>query len=200
MWSSACYAIRRLNAAIFTKLKKLLAGSRSPLPGNEVDSDEMGALVINPLPTWLSLHSRQGVQIKNFLDRGDITPSLEQAVRRYVDQFPDEGHRPSTHSVKYNCHGLSFAARRSRIDDAPEVLQVIREDGYEQINEHDVLPGDIVIYFESGDTAHSGIVVGVNELKVPIVLSKWGACQEVIHRLGKCPYKIDDVRYYRIRQ
>jgi hypothetical protein len=41
-------------------------------------------------------------------------------------------------------------------------------------------------------------VVSVNELKVPIILSKWGPCHEVVHPVGRSEYDASDVKYYRI--
>lgn len=159
----------------------------------------MGTQIIDLRPTELALHSQEGNQIANFIDRnarviyGDV-----MLMNDYMRQYPHEVHRPWP-SRKYNCHGLSFAARRTTIESPLEIAKILKEDGYHQVPEDKVLPGDIVIYYESGDVAHSGIVVHVNEMKVPIVLSKWGNCHEVVHQLGRCPYKLGDVRFYRIK-
>ena len=60
----------------------------------------------------------------------------------------------------YNCHGLTFAGRRTRVPDASSVRIMIDEDGYQEVDRNSVLEGDIVVYYSSeGDLEHSGIVV-----------------------------------------
>lgn len=158
------------------------------------------ATLINPLGSVLRMDSKQCNQIDNFINRNTVIPYGDfRMMQDFMRQFPDELHRPWP-SRKYNCHGLSFASRRTAIESPAEIAKIIKDDDYQQIQSDKVLPGDIVIYYEDGDVSHSGIVVRVNELKVPIVLSKWGHCHEVVHQLGRCPYKQTDVRYYRIRQ
>ncbi len=59
------------------------------------------------------------------------------------------------------------------------------------------MPGDVVVYSNSGDVEHSGIVIGKDF--VPLILSKWGPAHEVIHRVNDCPYDSQQVTYYRIK-
>ena len=158
----------------------------------------MGGMVIDPLPTQLALETRRGNQVANYIDREPARWGDEWQMNQYRDEYRHEEHRPVGPSRKYNCHGLTFASRRTTIEDAAEVLKIIGDDEYVSITYDEVMRGDIVIYFEDGDAAHSGIVIGRDALRVPIVLSKWGHCHEVVHRLPKCPYKVEDVRYYRI--
>jgi hypothetical protein len=104
---------------------------------------------------------------------------------------------------RYNCHGLTFAARRTSIYEPADVLMILAEDGYERVvNPEDVLPGDCVLYFnEDGEIEHSGIVVSRPEgvLKVPEVCSKFGpGGPELLHMANNCgPYPIINIRYYR---
>lgn len=103
----------------------------------------------------------------------------------------------------YNCHGLTFASRRTGIDRSDMVHKILSEDGYKKIdNIDDVLPGDIVIYYgENGDIEHSGIVVTkpVGIIKRPWIVSKWGDYKEAIHYIDDCPYDGRNVEYYRVR-
>jgi hypothetical protein len=105
--------------------------------------------------------------------------------------------------LRYNCHGMTFASRRTWIDDREAVSKILRDDGYEQVqNVADVLPGDVVVYFDDhGRADHSGIVVEAADpasLSIPKVVSKWAWAYEVVHWANQCPYEMQDVRYFRI--
>lgn len=97
----------------------------------------------------------------------------------------------------YNCHGLTFAARRTAIPDPQEVAKIIREDGYKAVLRSDVVVGDIALYMSKDDIEHSATVVAVENLHVR-VLSKWGMGPEVVHWLHQGPYDAADVRFYRV--
>ena len=103
---------------------------------------------------------------------------------------------------RYNCHGFAFAGRRTGIFDAVVVRQILHEDGYVEVPSDSVLPGDVLVYFDSmGDAEHSAVIVettGAGLLDVPMVLSKWGKYKELYHRANHCPYNFANVRYYRI--
>lgn len=103
----------------------------------------------------------------------------------------------------YNCHGLTFGARRTGIFDSGTLSQVLTEDGYEEIAQGDVMAGDVIIYFDtSGDFEHSGIVISPprpDNLNVPFVCSKWGKYAELLHQGNNCPYNFANIKYYRLR-
>jgi hypothetical protein len=92
-------------------------------------------------------------------------------------------------SALYNCHGLTFASRRTRIETSRDIQTILDDDEYQEIAIADVLPGDVVIYYsERGEPNHSGIVVEAGgQLLVPLVCSKWGSAGEFIHALQDCP-------------
>lgn len=92
-------------------------------------------------------------------------------------------------SPLYNCHGLTFASRRTRIEKSYYINLILKDDHYEEITLKAVQPGDIVIYYSNeGDPNHSGIVVEFGgPLVVPIICSKWGNAGEFIHALADCP-------------
>jgi hypothetical protein len=102
----------------------------------------------------------------------------------------------------YNCHGLTFASRRTGIFDSNALKQILNEDGYVEIHE-DVMAGDVIIYFDtSGDFEHSGIVISPptkDNLNVPFVCSKWGKYAELLHQANNCPYSFANVKYYRLK-
>lgn len=152
------------------------------------------------LSAELNLHTCCENQIKNEIDReppraGDILASAD-----YQKLFPKALHRPGGPSRRYNCHGLSFASRRTVIWEASEIAKVLADDGYVEVKDfRRVLPGDIAAYTSQlGDIEHSGIVVSVDALFVPSILSKWGMCHEVIHKLAECPYDSSNVKFYRV--
>jgi hypothetical protein len=103
---------------------------------------------------------------------------------------------------RYNCHGLTFGARRSAILEDSQVSRILAEDGYQPVIAAEALPGDCVIYFDTdGAIDHSGVVVSSppHPMNVPLVCSKWGYGPEVIHAaLDVGGYAIVDLRYYRV--
>jgi hypothetical protein len=104
----------------------------------------------------------------------------------------------------YNCHGLTFASRRTGIDLSESVRTIIKEDGYEKVDLKNVLPGDVILYLSpdnDGDVEHSGVVVRVEkfgDVNVPFVCSKWGRGSEVLHHWTDCEYDSTHVEYYRV--
>ena len=141
----------------------------------------------------------KGTKVANYINREPLRWGELRECTDLIARYGDQEARPVGPSQKYNCHGLSFASRRTEIWESSEVRKIIQDDEYVEVPPDHVLAGDLVVYYEGGDAAHSGIVLRVNQLRVPIILSKWGKCQEVIHQLGRCPYKTEDVHYYRMR-
>jgi hypothetical protein len=105
-------------------------------------------------------------------------------------------------SPSYNCHGLTFASRRTHIIDWSELQKILRDDDYKEIELRDVLAGDIVIYLRDGDANHSGVVVEYthNATVLPMVCSKWGCAGEFIHSLMDRPSVYGpDYKFFRCR-
>lgn len=105
----------------------------------------------------------------------------------------------------YNCHGMTFASRRTKIYDATDLDRILKEDNYHLVSQDKVIEGDIVMYYKKGDPQHSGIVVDVPKQNDKInqirVVSKWGEGHEVVHTLRDCPYSVncDMILFYRIQ-
>ncbi|HTQ59585.1 MAG TPA: hypothetical protein VMI32_05150 [Candidatus Solibacter sp.] len=146
----------------------------------------------------LSLNTRRQRQIKNLLDWLPMHYGAALQVKDLQKKYSRGVHRPVDASRKYNCHGLTFASRRTRIEEAAEIKKIIEDDEYVEINRNEALPGDVVVYYVDGDPEHSGIVVSMEPLAGPLVLSKWGFCQEVVHRIPECPYDARHVVFYRV--
>lgn len=154
----------------------------------------------------LDLQTREQRQIKNELLRRDPTPGQVQQALDYRARFPQCKHRPTNASLRYNCHGLTFASRRTAIIESATIQAIFLDDGYAEVDWQDVVAGDIAIYLEQGDFSHSGIVVSVDRSGiVPViwVLSKWGHAHEVVHKLHECPYAgqpDSEIRFWRMIQ
>ena len=118
--------------------------------------------------------------------------------------FPHAKRRHVGPCNTYNCHGLTFAARRTEIVFS-EVTKILEEDDYVEIDAKDVLPGDIVVYFSTGlkggvagDAERSGIVLERTNLGNVKIVSKWRLGDERVHSVGDCLYDTGDVRYFKV--
>jgi hypothetical protein len=160
-------------------------------------------------PITLSLETRQRNQIENYIDPVPPLAGVRLQVEAYRRQYLEAQHRPVGPSTKYNCHGLTFASRRTWIDKPGEVEKILRDDGYVEIKDFkDVLVGDIAIWRSAsatnlGEIEHSGIVVtsSVNLdglASPPWILSKWGKCHEVVHKANDGEWTDHRVHYYRL--
>ena len=148
--------------------------------------------------TKITIQTRKCTDIDNVQEH-DLTPFYLHQVEELNKEY--EG-TPVTFvnnaSPIYNCHGLTFGSRRSMIWEPQEIMKIIEEDDYVMVDMKDVREGDIIIYFaDNGDAEHSGLVIG-EELGLPLILSKWGPGREAVHIYVQCPYKSDNVRFYRI--
>ena len=148
----------------------------------------------------LALHTRGATQVAN--DHVTLAPTAFDlaTAQRLAAKYPAAIRRPTQVSLGYNCHGLTFAARRTEITHSAEVRKIITEDGYVKINKDDAVPGDIVIHISlDGSIEHSGIVIEVPNVlpKIPKVLSKWGLAEEFIHPFNYSPYS-NNIEFYRL--
>jgi hypothetical protein len=141
--------------------------------------------------------------IENFQDTEISSFDLNWA-KSLKGQFPNIIPRTNP-NPRYNCHGLTFASRRTKIINPAEVQKIIADDLYTEVPLDKVKPGDVVIYYsDRGDANHSGFVVsGISSkegehLFVPMICSKWGSGGEFIHALTDCPKIYGPViRYFR---
>jgi hypothetical protein len=164
---------------------------------------------LRPLSAKLALETRSQSSIDNYMSRAKPYAGLLLQKQAHERDFANALHRRVGPSNTYNCHGLTFAARRTAISKVSEVIKILREDDYTRVSPNEARPGDIVIYVSTGrlpgsiagDVEHSGIVVERTPLIGGIkVLSKWGFCDEVVHLVTYCPYDSGDLRYFRVGQ
>ena len=108
--------------------------------------------------------------------------------------------RPPT--GQYNCHGLTFANRRTGIYHPASVAEILEDDGYRQIKASEVCLGDVVVYYDGRQIAHTGIVVRIEREEGLIggqatwIMSKWGQAGEYIHPVNLGPYSEHDLTYW----
>jgi hypothetical protein len=103
---------------------------------------------------------------------------------------------------RYNCHGLTFASRRTCIEDVAAVQKILVDDGYVPVSPDSVMPGDVVIYYHDGVIDHSGLVVEVPQgaIRFPRIVSKWGPNgAEFLHWVHRSEYG-QDYKFFRISQ
>lgn len=149
----------------------------------------------------LRLDDALGNSIPNDQDlHGDLQTASQslELLRRRWEGADCKMRRPVIY--RYNCHGLTFASRRTWIDDLSFISKIIANDGYQQIDIRIVGPGDIIAYIDNrGRIDHSGIVISEPELQTPWVLSKWAWAGEFVHRANICPYAENHkILYYRL--
>lgn len=103
-------------------------------------------------------------------------------------------------SFIYNCHGMTFANRRTGIYEVKNIAKILSDDKFVEVDSSNVMAGDVVLYHsDNGDIEHSGIVLsktqqGLFDIQI---LSKWGGGHEVIHSLYICPYELKYIKFYR---
>ena len=122
---------------------------------------------------------------------------MRAKARDLVALYPNATHRRTGPSDKYNCHGLTFASRRTGVS-PEEIGDILLHDGYAPVPLAEILPGDIAIYRSATEIIHSGIVVGKRG-DIPWVLSKWGQMDEVVHAVTDCEYRQAVVTYHRVK-
>ncbi len=89
----------------------------------------------------------------------------------------------------YNCYGMVFATRRTAIYENDQIPDILEDDGYRQICEDEVRPGDIVLYRDRTQwLLHSALVLRrqkwEGKIPIPFALSKWNdICGEDEHNV-----------------
>lgn len=162
------------------------------------------ASLTGPLFKKLPLVTTEGNEIDNAQMLEVIyqnTTTNELLLREHGNE-PRFARRCTHISPFYNCHGMTFASRRTGIFENSALAQILEEDKYVMIPTEQVLPGDVILYMAAnGDIEHSGIVVEPpteKNLNIPLVFSKWGRYLEAVHLANRCPYSAERIRYYRV--
>ncbi|MFC2002976.1 hypothetical protein ACFLV4_03410 [Chloroflexota bacterium] len=159
----------------------------------------METIIVPGKPTSIIVQTRVGNPIPNSQIH-EFSSYETNLFPIYERDFPKATFREPPNPI-YNCHGLSFASKRTGIDKNYALRTILCDDGYKEVEKEKVLPGDIALYYtEDGDIEHSGIVISEPDkhLKIPQVLSKWGSYKEAIHPANYCPYETRFIRYRRV--
>lgn len=151
------------------------------------------------LPGSIPLADRWGRAIPNCQDPPLDPLRLQQCAERTHQQYPiaQMRHLPTG---QYNAHGLVFAQRRTGLLEPAEVRAILRDEGYREVRLRETQAGDVVLYLDGEEIAHSGIVLAVETDRrrvgglVARVLSKWGGDGEYVHYADQCPYVVHGER------
>lgn len=153
-----------------------------------------------PAPVRLRLETARKRRIPNV--QGNLLTVYDREAWEWLRR--DYGTRITVRTPltpTYNCHGLTFASRRTRVLDGDTVEKILRDDGYQPIAHSDVLAGDVAIYFnpDTGLIDHSGVVVHPvpSPPYIPVLVSKWGSGPEVVHPANVGPFDPGAIRYFR---
>src|SRR5689334_17975609 len=113
-------------------------------------------------PRSLQLQTRRGRDIENQqeLEYSDWQRKLkDEEIRSSFPLIVAGATLRRASSGLYNCHGMTFAGRRTAITEERVVNTILEDDGYQQIKRKDVMAGDVVLYYEAEGLSHSGVVV-----------------------------------------
>ncbi len=163
-----------------------------------------GGGLIGAAPITLALETRQKRAIENSLNFSLPHAGLQLQVDGFKKQYPLARHRDVGPCNTYNCHGLTLASRRCAVTE-PDIIQILKDDGFVEVTYSDAECGDVIVYIEQGAVTHSGVVVGRKQvlegvMSEPIILSKWGYCHEVVHKVHECMYfENATCNYYRLK-
>jgi hypothetical protein len=157
-----------------------------------------------PARRSIRVDTRRGTAVDN-AQSFEVTHQDQQENAWHQGRFPRAIFRTGVSPV-YNCHGLTFASRRTRIAEAQSIRTILTEDDYEEVPRANIQVGDVIVYLsadDDGDIEHSGIVVEVLRpegfnVPAPRVWSKWGGAAEVVHMYDHCPYSPTNIRFYRV--
>jgi len=157
---------------------------------------------LTELPGSIPLATRMGREIPNEQVPEGPPEVVERGRKILRNKYPLViERRPPT--GQYNCHGLTFANRRTGIQEPWTFEVILKDDGYHRIRLVDMEPGDVVVYDDMGEVTHTGIVLSIvrGEPDVPAfrrarVLSKWGQAGEYVHLDTEGAYAQHTISYW----
>ncbi len=156
--------------------------------------------ILEPTAPAIALQTARGNPVDNIQLQEISISELnlgEDLERKFsLGALPRTGPTP-----RYNCHGLTFANRRTCITEDDAVALILSDDDYIEVPREEVMQGDVIVYYnDKGAYYHSGIVLtkpAPDNMWVPRVCSKWGKGRELVHAGNHSPYGFN-VRYYRV--
>ncbi|MFN9092368.1 MAG: hypothetical protein ACK5V0_12935 [Alphaproteobacteria bacterium] len=151
----------------------------------------------------LKMETRAKREVRFTLELSAPTVGTDLEATKMRDRYrgvPNITFKPTGPRLTYNCHGLTFASGRGWVVD-DDVRGILKDDDYIQVSRAEVMVGDVILYVSvQGDVEHSGRVVSYQhgELAVPLILSKWGKGEEVIHPANHCEYDYARAEFWRL--
>lgn len=140
-------------------------------------------LLVQPEEPSIALQTAEGNDVANTIAP---TPAANKAAVYALirNRHPNWIHRKPL-CGRYNCHGMTFANRRTAIYEDVEVNRIHADDGYRVIPAAKMpVPGDVAVYRnETVGILHSAVVVkppmplvegGAAVSETALLLSKWG--------------------------
>jgi hypothetical protein len=148
----------------------------------------------------ITTHDSENHYINNFQSKILLTSEINSA-KRLESSFKSKFQ--GNLDPFYNCHGLTFASKRTGIYNDEDIYQILRNEYIPIKLEKDVLIGDVVIYYnaEESQIMHSGVVVLAEHGDIGInikVYSKVLKAREIVHDRRECPYYFGVIKYFRI--
>ena len=136
-----------------------------------------------PLGERLALAAKDDWPIPNIRPLRELSPV---EVHSWVLAQGGAGRQIVDLTFKYNCMGLVFGNRRTRIDVA-HLREILARDHYQLVNGRPAV-GDIVVYRRDGFDRHVGLVWRVEQgvgfrVESIRIRSKWGDYADVLHDL-----------------
>src|SRR5262245_27256554 len=163
------------------------------MPSGRVRYSQNNRYYLGEMPQ-LALQTAIGFDVPNDQDAIHDQAGLDAFVEEFARKWRVDGCELREPVIlRYNCHGFTFAARRTWIDDPQQVVTILQHDGYSEIPQNEVAAGDVAVYYGiTGRPEHSGLVIEHKPaahalMRMPRVLSKWAKVFEVVHWANQCP-------------
>ena len=151
----------------------------------------------------IRLQTHKGSDIANVIEPepGERERRVYALIRA---KHPDWRQRKPACGV-YNCFGMVFASRRTSILEPDQIIKILTDDGYGEIDKDHAGIGDLALYWDRqrGECVHAAVILrrkSIGTTPVLFALSKWNsACGEDVHRDNDhCYRNVGDIvlRYF----
>lgn len=132
----------------------------------------------------IALETRKGTPIENVQE-----PAVDERGRRIYElirkKFGQRWFNRKEACGGYNCYGMVFACRRTSILNDKQIPDILKDDGYREIQADQVVVGDLVFYRDRRlGLLHVARITRRDDMKALHALSKWNSiCGEDEHNI-----------------